>query len=125
MRSPAACDRCPRMLKPLVVGRPAASRILLAAGWGPRFAQFYGGVAFVKQASLKSLSPGSSATPAETAADLTGETNALRLTAAERRGGAIEREIMKADVEQEADAPAQFFQHFPSDHHLQWREATL
>ena len=40
----------------------------------------------------------------QAAADLAGQADALGLAAGERRGGAVERQIMQADVEQEADA---------------------
>jgi hypothetical protein len=44
-------------------------KILVAGGWGPRFAQFYAGVLFSKQQTLNSLTVGSVATPGQLAAD--------------------------------------------------------
>ena len=46
----------------------------------------------------------------EAAADLAGEADALRFAAGERGGGAFEREIFEADVEQEAEPAADFFE---------------
>src|SRR5207248_2974860 len=43
-------------------------------------------------------------------ADLRGEADALALAAGERAGGARQREIFKADVDQEAEPVADFFQ---------------
>ena len=51
----------------------------------------------------------------EAAADLPGEANPLGFTARERRGGAVEREVMQADVEQEAEPGQDFLQQFPGD----------
>ena len=46
------------------------------------------------------------------AADLSGQSDALRLAAGEGGGGTLDCEIMKTDVEQKADASAQFLEHF-------------
>ena len=51
----------------------------------------------------------------QAAADLTGEANSLRFAARERGGGAIEREIFEADVDEETEAAADFFDGFFSD----------
>ena len=51
----------------------------------------------------------------EAAADLAGEADALRFAAGERGGGAVEREVVEADVLQEAEAAADFFQDFGGD----------
>ena len=48
----------------------------------------------------------------QAAADLAGEADALRFAAGERGGGAVEREIFEADVVQEAEPAADFFEHF-------------
>src|SRR5262249_17506644 len=54
----------------------------------------------------------------ETRADLAGETDALGLAAGESRGGAIEREIVEPDVEEEADAGLDLLEHLDGDRHL-------
>jgi hypothetical protein len=63
-------DWHPYALAGVGVASQPLHRILVAAGWGPRFAQFYAGVIFAKQEALQSLAPGSPATPAQTAADV-------------------------------------------------------
>jgi hypothetical protein len=45
-------------------------RILVAAGWGPQYAQFYFGALLSNHQALNSLSVGTTATPAQTAADI-------------------------------------------------------
>ena len=54
----------------------------------------------------------------QAAADLPGQADALRLAAGERRGGAVEREVVQADVEQEAEPAADFLQHLRGDQRL-------
>ena len=51
----------------------------------------------------------------EAAADLAGEADALRFAAGERGGGAFEREVFEADVVQEAEAAADFFEDLVGD----------
>jgi hypothetical protein len=51
----------------------------------------------------------------EPAADLPGEADALRLAARERRGGAVERQVVEADVQQETEAGADFLQQLAGD----------
>ena len=51
----------------------------------------------------------------QAAADLAGQANALRLAAGERRRGAVEREVVEADVVQEAEPAADFLEHFGGD----------
>ncbi len=58
----------PYGLAGVAVAQQPLHKILVAAGWGPRFAQFYAGVLFAKQQSLNGLSIGSTATPAQQAA---------------------------------------------------------
>ena len=49
------------------------------------------------------------------AADLSGQANALRFAAGERRRGAVEREVVEPDVHQEAEPAADFLQHLGGD----------
>ena len=51
----------------------------------------------------------------QAAADLAGQANALRLAAGKRRGGAVERQVVEADVRQEAEPAADFLEHFGGD----------
>ena len=51
----------------------------------------------------------------EPAADLAGQADALGLAAGERRGGAVERQVVQADVEQEAEPAADLLEHFVGD----------
>ena len=51
----------------------------------------------------------------EPAADLSGQANALRFAARERRRGAVERQVIEADVRQEAEPAANFFEHLGRD----------
>ena len=51
----------------------------------------------------------------QAAADLAGQPDALRFAAGERGGGAIEREIIEADVDEEAEAAADFLDGFFGD----------
>jgi hypothetical protein len=53
----------------LGIGSQPLHRILVAVGWGPKFAQFYVGALFSKQESLATLQAGATATPAQQAAD--------------------------------------------------------
>ena len=48
----------------------------------------------------------------QTAADLAGQANALGFAAGQRRGGAVEGQVMQADVEQEAEPAANFLEDF-------------
>ena len=48
-------------------------------------------------------------------ADLRGEADALRLAAAERCGSASEREVVEADVQQEAQPRVDLFEHLHRD----------
>ncbi len=48
----------------------------------------------------------------QAAADLAGQADTLRFTAGQRRGGAVQREIVEPDVQQEAEPAADFLQHF-------------
>ena len=48
----------------------------------------------------------------QAAADLARQADALGLAAGKGRGGAVERQIMQADVEQEAEPAADFLEHF-------------
>jgi hypothetical protein len=49
-------------------------------------------------------------TPTRPAADLTGQANPLRLAAGERRGGAVERQVVEPDVHQEPEPAADLLQ---------------
>ncbi len=49
------------------------------------------------------------------AADLPGQANPLRLAAGKRRRGALERQIIEADVLQKAEPAADFLEHFGGD----------
>ena len=49
------------------------------------------------------------------AADLAGQADALHLAAGERRRGAVEREVVQADVAQEAQPAADLLEHFGGD----------
>ena len=51
----------------------------------------------------------------QAAADLAGQANALRLAAGERRGRAVERQIVEPHVRQEAEPAANFLEHFGGD----------
>ena len=51
----------------------------------------------------------------QAAADLPGQADALGLAAGERRGGAVEREVVQADVEQEAEPAANLLEHLAGD----------
>ena len=51
----------------------------------------------------------------QAAADLPGQPDALGLAAGERRGGAVERQIMQTDVEQEAEPAADFLEQLAGD----------
>ena len=51
----------------------------------------------------------------EAATDLAGEADALRFAAGKRWRGAFERKVFEADVEQEAEAAADFFEHLVGD----------
>ena len=59
----------------------------------------------------------------QAAADLPGQANALRLAARERRGGAVERQIVEPHVAQEAQPAADFLEHFAGDQRAAWRRA--
>ena len=61
----------------------------------------------------------------QAAADLPGQADALGLAAGEGRGGAVERQVVQADVEQEAEPAAHLLQHFAGDGPLHRREALL
>ena len=61
----------------------------------------------------------------QAAADLAGEANALRFAAGERRRGAVEREVFEADVGEEAEPAADFFEHFGGDGLLRGVELEL
>src|SRR5204862_5153439 len=49
------------------------------------------------------------------AADLPGQADALGLAAGQRRGGAVECQVVQADVEEEADPAADLFQDLGGD----------
>ena len=51
----------------------------------------------------------------QAAADLPGEADALGLAAGERRGGAVERQVVQADVEQEAEPAADLLEQLAGD----------
>ena len=51
----------------------------------------------------------------ELAAELRREPDALRLAARQRRGGAVEREVVEADVEQERQARLDLLEHLAGD----------
>ena len=51
----------------------------------------------------------------QAAADLPGQADALRFAAGKRRRGAVERQILEADVDQEAEPAADFLEHFGGD----------
>ena len=51
----------------------------------------------------------------QSAADLAGQTDPLRLAAGERRGGALECEIVEPDVEQESQPAANFLEYLGGD----------
>ena len=57
------------------------------------------------------------------AADLPGQADALRFAAGKRRGGAVERQIVEADVEQESEPAADFLEHFGGDRRAACRRA--
>ena len=59
----------------------------------------------------------------EAGADLSGQTDALRLAAGQRGGAAIQREVFQADVAQKAKARADFFEHLLRD--LRFARAQL
>src|SRR5207253_1325514 len=61
----------------------------------------------------------------EPAADLSRKADALCLAAGQRRGAAVERQIVQADVEQEADATAQLLEYLAGDLHLHGTQALL
>ena len=48
-------------------------------------------------------------------ADLGGQPDALRLAAGERAGGPVEREVVEADVEQEAEPRLDLLEHLRGD----------
>ena len=51
-------------------------------------------------------------------ADLGGEPDALRLAAGQRGGGAVEREVVQADVDEEAEPGVDLLQHPLADHRV-------
>ena len=62
---------------------------------------------------------------AEAAADLAGEADALGFAAGERGGGAAEREIGEADVDQEREPILDFAHQLAGDFLFAWRELPL
>ena len=60
----------------------------------------------------------------EAAADLAGQADALGLAAGERRGRAVERQVVQADVEQEAEPAADLLEQFAGDGLLHRVEAA-
>ena len=61
----------------------------------------------------------------QAAADLAGQADALRFAAGERRGGAVERQVVEPDVQQEAEPAADFLEHFGGDQRARRVELQL
>ena len=61
----------------------------------------------------------------ETRAERGGELDALRFAAGERGGEAVEREVVEADLVEEVDALADFFEDFAGDFLLRRRELQI
>jgi hypothetical protein len=55
----------PYLLGGVAIAHQPLHKILIGAGWGPRFAQFYVGALFVKQNQVAGIAPGTAATPAQ------------------------------------------------------------
>ena len=63
--------------------------------------------------------------PDEAGTDLRREADALRLTAGQRRRGAVELEVLEPDIEQEAQACPDFLEYAPGDEELAARELEV